>query len=120
MLLTRLRKRLPEPVDVIDATLSKIENENDISIMEKFDLANGALFQATRLLFKSQASLIPKIYNIKKEIYKGLKDPSKKDEEGSESQSKMSISVDEKTEQHLEAEIKVLKTARGLILGTNS
>ncbi|KAI8148565.1 THO complex, subunit THOC1 [Fennellomyces sp. T-0311] len=113
------RPKLPNPVEVIDATLAHLENDQDTSINERFDIASGAVFQATRLLFKSHASLIPKIYNIRKEVYKTVKDPSKKEEEG-DSQSKTAIPVDDKTEQHLEAEVKVLRATKNLILGASN
>ncbi|KAG2220331.1 hypothetical protein INT45_004016, partial [Circinella minor] len=107
------RGKLPESVEIIDAALSKIEQQKQgLSVIERYDIANGAIFQTTRLLFNSQAALIPKMYNIKKEVYRSFKEPPKK-EEGEEKEKegtqvttgKIGVSVDEKDERHLEAEI---------------
>ncbi|KAI9499738.1 THO complex subunit 1 transcription elongation factor-domain-containing protein [Zychaea mexicana] len=128
------RPALPEPTEVIDAALAKVEQqEHDLSVIERFDIANGALFQATRLLFRSHAVLIPKVYNIKKEVYKALKEAKKEGDANGETTTttttaerpsaaaaaaaiKTSVSVDQKDERHLEAEITVLRKTRGLIV----
>ena len=69
------------------------------------------------------------MYNIKKEVYRTFKEPPKKEgeekeKEGTQTTStttgKIAVSVDEKDERHLEAEIDVLKKTRDLITGINS
>ena len=125
--LNRSRGKLPESVEIIDAALSKIEQQKQgLSVIERYDIANGAIFQTTRLLFNSQAALIPKMYNIKKEVYRSFKEPPKKEGEEKEKEGtqvttgKIGVSVDEKDERHLEAEIDVLKRTRNLITGASS
>ncbi|KAI9313753.1 THO complex subunit 1 transcription elongation factor-domain-containing protein [Dichotomocladium elegans] len=109
------RPKLPEPVNVIERTLTHLENEAGLTMKERYSIANGALFQVTRLMFKDHASLIPKVYEYKKEAYKPLKETASGDKTDEEV-TKKAIDVDEKTEQHVEAEISVLKKTRDLLM----
>ncbi|ORX54947.1 hypothetical protein DM01DRAFT_1335241 [Hesseltinella vesiculosa] len=66
------RRSVPEPVAILDRALQQLELEEDTDPDIRFNIANGALFQATRILFRSHASIIPKIYEIKHNVYYGV------------------------------------------------
>ncbi|KAF7730090.1 Serine/threonine-protein phosphatase 2A regulatory subunit B'' subunit beta [Apophysomyces ossiformis] len=70
------RAAIPTALKVIDDALQVLEDSLDPP-ETRFDIANGALFHATRLMFKSHAHLIPKVYNVKKDAYKEMKDSEK-------------------------------------------
>ncbi|KAI8071087.1 THO complex subunit 1 transcription elongation factor-domain-containing protein [Gongronella butleri] len=63
--------RLPEPVRIIDKALEHVNSETDADINVRFNIANGALFHASRIAFRIRASLIPKIYEIKHKVASG-------------------------------------------------
>ncbi|KAI7866747.1 THO complex subunit 1 transcription elongation factor-domain-containing protein [Spinellus fusiger] len=67
------RRNLPKPILVLDQALEELEtHSDDASAIERFNLANGALFQVTRLMSRTHAYLLPKVYLSKKEIYKSF------------------------------------------------
>ncbi|KAI7876822.1 hypothetical protein K492DRAFT_172255 [Lichtheimia hyalospora FSU 10163] len=116
--LMQSRPAPPKPEEIIDSTLSRLEKETDLSDNERFSIANGALFQATRFMLKDKAHLVTKVYTVKKDVYKALKEATNKEGKVDDEATKKTLDVDEKTAKHVEAEIKVLKLTRDLLTGT--
>ncbi|KAJ8663709.1 hypothetical protein O0I10_000958 [Lichtheimia ornata] len=116
--LMQSRPAPPKPVEIIDSTLARLEKETNLSDNERFSIANGALFQATRFMLKDKAHLVTKVYTVKKDVYKALKEATNKEGKVDDEATKKTLDVDEKTGKHVDAEIKVLKLTRDLLTGT--
>ncbi|KAI8371467.1 THO complex subunit 1 transcription elongation factor-domain-containing protein [Radiomyces spectabilis] len=115
---TLMQSRPPAPaaVQVIDRAIAALDDSLDPP-RERFNLANGALFQSTRLLFRTHAYLIPKVYVAKKEIYKALRESEKTSEnEDKPEEATVKVVSQEITEDQVQAEIKVLQSTRQIIL----
>ncbi|OAD71160.1 hypothetical protein PHYBLDRAFT_182152 [Phycomyces blakesleeanus NRRL 1555(-)] len=114
------RRKMPEPILVLEKALLELnKNAATSSIEERFDLANGALFQATRLMCRSHAYLIPKVYQSKKEVYKVLWESNMNIDEKPGTDAKPTGpergTGEPVTARHVEAEIQVLQNAKEIL-----
>lgn len=113
---------------MITKATAELEDSLDSS-KERFDYANGALLQASRLLYRDHALLICKVYGAKKEIYKEMRSRL------NEPSSPMSVDEPPKTameqvldftvgntitEDHVQAEMQVLTKAKNIIIDATS
>ncbi|CAO3624719.1 unnamed protein product [Cunninghamella echinulata] len=130
------RKKMPTPVTIIENALKVLEKEKSSSVEERFHIANGALFQATRILFRSHASLIPKVYHTKKTFFNAMyKDESTDQDDAMDEDDGESVekgAIEDKTptkdtssaspiseiinEKRVETEIKVLEECRRFLM----
>ncbi|CAO3591361.1 unnamed protein product [Absidia cylindrospora] len=69
------RPSLPTPVSIIDQSMEILEREKNATVEERYNIANGALFQVTRMMFRTHASLIPKVYNMKRTYFNEAVNP---------------------------------------------
>jgi hypothetical protein len=87
---------------------------------QRFDYANGALLQASRLIYQKYPSLIRQVYMGKKESYKDMHDKlndDKEDEEMTDGIETPDFIVGEAiTEDHVQAEIEVLTKAKEILV----
>lgn len=96
-------------------------------------MANGALLQSTRLLYKIHPPLVRQVYASKKEVYRDMRERAKQDEDeptsptSTEDQPKASQPAlldfkinDTITEDHVQAEIETLKKSQKLIIDETS
>lgn len=126
------RPHLPSPIDVINQSLEDLDDSLDTSQI-RFDMANGALLQSTRLLYKNHPPLVRQVYASKKEVYRDMRERAKQDEDeptsptSTEEQSKSSQPAlldfkvnDTITEDHVQAEIETLKRSQKLIIDETS
>ncbi|CAO3644847.1 unnamed protein product [Cunninghamella blakesleeana] len=126
------RQAMPTPVVVIEQALKVLEKEKNASVEERFNIANGALFQATRILYRSHAALIPKVYHIKKTFFNAMyQNESTDQEDGMDEDDGDSIekgAIEEKpakvtspvseiiNEKRVETEIKVLEECKRFLM----
>ncbi|KAI8092828.1 THO complex subunit 1 transcription elongation factor-domain-containing protein [Halteromyces radiatus] len=126
------RQSTPSPVNIIDQSLKILDREKDATVEERYNIANGALFQVTRLMFRTHASLIPKVYDMKRTYFNELVSPGSSASSMSSSTPPikplktssttvnssgiLSESGDAITEKHVEMEVKVLKEVKKLIV----
>ncbi|KAI8334608.1 THO complex subunit 1 transcription elongation factor-domain-containing protein [Chlamydoabsidia padenii] len=76
------RPAIPTPVTIIDQSMDILEREKGASVEERYNIANGALFQVTRVLFRTHASLIPKVYNMKRLYFNEALNPGSSSQNG--------------------------------------
>lgn len=113
----RKRPKLPTAVEVIDSALAELDDSLDPS-QERFNYANGALLHASRLVYQNHPSVIRKVYAAKKEIYKEMHDKMNTETEDEENKSPVADFVvgEVITEDHVHAEMGVLKKARDILI----
>jgi hypothetical protein len=66
-------------VAIIDQSMQILEREKNASVEERYNIANGALFQVTRVMFRTHASLIPKVYNMKRIYFNEALNPGSRE-----------------------------------------
>ncbi|KAI9273898.1 THO complex subunit 1 transcription elongation factor-domain-containing protein [Helicostylum pulchrum] len=122
------RPKIPTPTEVIGKAMNELDDSLDPS-KERFDYANGALLQASRLMYRDHASLIYKVYGAKKEIYKEMRSrlnepssPMSVDEPPkSAAEQVIEFTIgDTISEDHVQAEIQVLTKAKNIIIDATS
>ncbi|KAI8989436.1 THO complex subunit 1 transcription elongation factor-domain-containing protein [Pilobolus umbonatus] len=78
----RNRPALPTSFEVIDNAVSELQDSLD-SPQDRFNYANGALLQASRIIYRNQPYLIRQVYSAKRDVYKSMQeDKMKVDEPG--------------------------------------
>lgn len=126
--INRNRPKIPTPTEVIGKAMNELDDSLDPS-KERFDYANGALLQASRLMYRDHASLIYKVYGAKKEIYKEMRSrlnepssPMSVDEPPkSAAEQVIEFTIgDTISEDHVQAEIQVLTKAKNIIIDATS
>lgn len=124
----RNRSKLPTAIDVIDKAVAELQDSLD-SAKERFNYANGALLQASRLIYDSHPYLIRSVYSAKKDVYKEMYDKitdTNLDEGQTNDESKPVTTTtastahfiigEDLTEDHVQAEIEVLTRAKQILL----
>ncbi|RCH81885.1 UDP-glucose-4-epimerase [Rhizopus azygosporus] len=122
------RSKLPTAIDVIDKAVAELQDSLD-SAKERFNYANGALLQASRLIYDSHPYLIRSVYSAKKDVYKEMYDKitdTNLDEGQTNDESKPVTTTtastahfiigEDLTEDHVQAEIEVLTRAKQILL----
>lgn len=109
------RARAPEPLQVIDTALAEVKAAD--SIQEKYNIANGALFHATRMMLNQCPVLVPKLYSAKREAWKAIKEKPTTEANGTSTGTATGAAGDHATQAHVDVEVQVLEKARQLIRG---
>jgi hypothetical protein len=109
-------------MEVIDSAIAELDDSMDPP-QQRFDYANGALLQASRLIYQKYPSLIRQVYMGKKESYKDMHDKLNDDKEDEEMIDDSKTTSDPDfivgeiiTEDHVQAEIEVLTKAKEILV----
>ncbi|KAG1146704.1 hypothetical protein G6F37_001089 [Rhizopus arrhizus] len=118
------RAKLPSIVDVIDSAVTELQDSLDPP-KERFNYANGALLQASRLIHDKYPHLIREVYGAKKDVYKKMyekmtdatmEDANTPDDAKPVTLANHFVIGENLTEDHVQAEIEVLTKAKQILL----
>lgn len=119
----RNRPKIPTGVQIIDSSLMELDDSLDPP-QDRFNYANGALLQASRIVYEDHPTLIRSFYAAKKDSYKQMNEKlyetNENGEEDDDSANKPVIPDfivgDKITEDHVQAEIGTLTKAREILI----
>ena len=109
---------------MIDNAVTELQDSLDPP-KERFDYANGALLQASRLIHDKHPHLIREVYGAKKDVYKKMyekmtdatmEDANTPDDAKPVTLANHFVIGENLTEDHIQAEIEVLTKAKQILL----
>jgi hypothetical protein len=124
----RNREKVPTAIEAIDKSLDHLYDSMQAPEI-RFDYANGAFLQASRLIYHDHPTVLRQAYAAKKEVYRdmraSLNEPDTPNSSNEQQKSKQPTLLDfatneQMTNDHVEAEIEALKRAKALIIEETS